>query len=258
MKKVIFILMTIFFASMLVYSIVHIVFWFKDNKHINDLTNEIYKDAYDYTITVEKDDKNDKTSETKNTIVEKTINLELLKKKNSDTKGWIEVKGTNINYPFVQSKDNKYYLTHSFDKKYTDAGWVFLDYRNNIDELDKNTVIYGHARKDKSMFGTLKYTLDKSWYNKKSNQIIKVTTDKYNLEFQVFSTYHIKTEDYYIQTSFENDEAFKSFLDKIKKRSTYRYNVDLNEKDYILTLSTCYNNEQKVVLHAKLIKKEIK
>ncbi|UKI57499.1 MAG: hypothetical protein L6V81_09305 [Clostridium sp.] len=38
-------------------------------------------------------------------------------KQNSDTKGWIQVNGTNINYPFVQSNDNAYYLNHSFTKK---------------------------------------------------------------------------------------------------------------------------------------------
>ena len=49
-----------------------------------------------------------------------------LKKTNSDTVGWIQVPGTNVNYPFVQSGDNKYYLTHSFKKTINDAGWVFL------------------------------------------------------------------------------------------------------------------------------------
>ena len=63
-----------------------------------------------------------------------------LKKVNSDVKGWIQVNGTNINYPFVQTKDTKFYLNHSFDKKYNDAGWVFLDYRNNIDLSNKNNI----------------------------------------------------------------------------------------------------------------------
>ena len=68
------------------------------------------------------------------------INFNELKNINNDVKGWIKVNGTNINYPFVQSKNNKYYLTHSFDKSYNSAGWLFLDYRNN----NKNTIIYAH------------------------------------------------------------------------------------------------------------------
>ena len=35
---------------------------------------------------------------------------------NSDTSGWIQVPGTNVNYPFVKTTDNSFYLNHSFDK----------------------------------------------------------------------------------------------------------------------------------------------
>lgn len=87
------------------------------------------------------------------------VNFNDLKKTNPDIVGWIKVNGTNINYPFVQSKDNKYYLTHSFNKSYNSAGWVFLDYRNN-NTNNKNTIIYAHGRTDKTMFGTLKKVLN--------------------------------------------------------------------------------------------------
>ena len=250
MNKKLKILMTIFFASLFVYSLVHIIFWFKDNKHTNNVINDIYENVIENSIEID--------NSTKTKKEDKIINFDTLLKKNKDTKGWLEVKGTNINYPFVQSKDNKYYLTHSFDKKYTDAGWVFLDFRNNIDNPDKNTIIYGHARKDKTMFGTLKNTLKKDWYNNKENQIIKMITPKYILEYQVFSTYHIKTEDYYIQTNFNSDKEFEKFLTTIKNRSTHNYKVNLNKDDYILTLSSCYLENEKIVLHAKQIKKEIR
>ena len=250
MNKKLKILMTIFFASLFVYSLVHIIFWFKDNKHTNNVINDIYENVIENSIEID--------NSTKTKKEDKIINFDTLLKKNKDTKGWLEVKGTNINYPFVQSKDNKYYLTHSFDKKYTDAGWVFLDFRNNIDNPNKNTIIYGHARKDKTMFGTLKNTLKKDWYNNKENQIIKMITPKYTLEYQVFSTYHIKTEDYYIQTNFNSDKEFEKFLTTIKNRSTHNYKVNLNKDDYILTLSSCYLENEKIVLHAKQIKKEIR
>ena len=250
MNKKLMILMTIFFAFLFVYSLVHIIFWFKDNKHTNNVINDIYENVIENSIEID--------NSTKTKKEDKIINFNTLIKKNKDTKGWLEVKGTNINYPFVQSKDNKYYLTHSFDKKYTDAGWVFLDFRNNIDNPDKNTIIYGHARKDKTMFGTLKNTLKKDWYSNKENQIIKITTPKYNIEYQVFSTYHIKTEDYYIQTNFNSDKEFEKFLTTIKNRSTHNYKVNLNKDDYILTLSSCYLENEKIVLHAKQIKKEIR
>ena len=105
------------------------------------------------------------------------VDFNELKKINSNTKGWIQVNGTNINYPFVQAKDNKFYLTHSFDKSYNSAGWVFLDYRNNINELSKNTIIYAHGRLDTTMFGSLKNILKSGWLNNSNNHVVKLSTE---------------------------------------------------------------------------------
>ena len=87
------------------------------------------------------------------------VDFNELKKINSSTKGWIQVNGTNINYPFVQSIDNDYYLNHTFNRTINQAGWVFLDYRNDINNLSKNTILYAHGRLDKTMFGSLKNIL---------------------------------------------------------------------------------------------------
>ena len=85
---------------------------------------------------------------------------------NSDVVGWIQVAGTNINYPIVQSNDNDFYLNHSFDKSINGAGWVFMDYRNNPSSFDKNTIIYAHSRVDGSMFHTLRNVVKESWFKK--------------------------------------------------------------------------------------------
>lgn len=177
-----------------------------------------------------------------------------LKKKNSDTKGWLQVKGTNINYPFVQTSDNDYYLTHSFNKKYNDAGWVFMDYRNNASSFDKNTILYAHGRLDGTMFSSLKNILKSSWYDNKDNHIIRLSTETENTLWQVFSVYRIPTTSDYIAVNFRSDAEYLNLLNTLKERSNFEFNTTLNENDKILTLSTCYNDEDKVVMHAKLIK----
>lgn len=184
------------------------------------------------------------------------VDFKELKKINNQTKGWIQVNGTNINYPFVQAKDNKYYLTRSFDKSYNDAGWLFLDYRNNINNLEKNTIIYGHSRLDKTMFGTLKNILKSSWVKNTDNYIVKLSTQTHNTLWQVFSVYRIPTTSDYLQIDFETNDEFNNFANMLLKRSDYNFNTKVNENDKILTLSTCADNDKKVVLHAKLIKKE--
>ena len=185
-----------------------------------------------------------------------SVNFDDLLKINNETKGWIQVNGTNINYPFVQTSNNDYYLTHSYDKSYNQAGWVFMDYRNDTESLDKNTILYAHGMNNKTMFGSLRNILNSSWYNNTNNHIIKLSTPTENTLWQVFSVYHIETTNDYIQTEFTSDEEYQTFLDTLKGRSAVIFDTTLNTTDKILTLSTCYNKTDKVVMHAKLIKRE--
>lgn len=184
------------------------------------------------------------------------VNFDELLEINNETKGWIQVNGTNINYPFVQTSDNDYYLTHSFNKSYNQAGWVFMDYRNNTENYDKNTILYAHGMNNKTMFGSLRNILSSSWYDNTDNHIIKLSTPTENTLWQVFSVYHIETTNDYIQTRFTSDEEYLTFLNKLKDRSAVTFDTTVNANDKILTLSTCYNKTDKVVMHAKLIKKE--
>lgn len=180
-----------------------------------------------------------------------------LKRTNPDVVGWLKVNGTNINYPFVQSSDNDYYLTHSFNKSYNGGGWVFLDYRNNSTN-NKNTIIYAHGRSDKTMFGTLKNVLNNGWLNNTNNYVIKISTETENSLWQIFSVYRIPTTSDYLQTNFNDETEYQNFLDMIKDRSSHNFDTNVASTDNILTLSTCYNNSDKIVVHAKLIKKENK
>ena len=185
------------------------------------------------------------------------IDFNKLINKNPDTIGWIKVLGTDINYPVVQTNNNDFYLTHSFDKSYNKAGWIFEDYINkNLknNELDKNTIIYGHNRQNNSMFGTLSNVFKEEWLSNKENYYINFSTLNNNMVWEVFSTYTIEKEEYYIQSNFSSDEEYISFLNTIKNRSTYKYDVNISKEDKILTLSTCTNvGEGRTVLHAKLI-----
>lgn len=188
-----------------------------------------------------------------------SVDFEELKKINNDIAGWIVVNGTNINYPYVQSSDNSYYLKHSIDKSYNQAGWVFLDYRNDKDKFGKNTILYAHGRLDKTMFGSLSTALNPLWYNNVNNHIIKISTDTSNSLWKVFSVYVIKAESYYIKVNFKSDDDFGDFVNTLKERSVHDFGVDVDSSDQVLTLSTCYDmNDNRMVLHAKLIKLEEK
>ena len=198
----------------------------------------------------------------KNTMYWKYLNTPLssvdftdLKKQNNDTVGWLIVNNTNVNYPVVQTSNNDYYLTHAFDRSVNGAGWVFADFRDNFDVMSKNTVIYAHGRKDKVMFGSLTNTLSPNWYTNPDNQIIQLSTIKYNTMWQIISIYKIQAESYYITTDFSSDASFSKFAENMRGRSIYDFGVDVTKDDKLLTLSTCYNdNGIRLVVQAKLVK----
>ena len=183
--------------------------------------------------------------------------FEKLKEINTDIVGYIEVDNTNISYPVVKSSDNSYYLNHSYKKEKNNIGSIFLDYRNDLDNLSKNNIIYGHGRLDNTMFGSLNNLLDSNNLDSKESYYITLSTPKSIMTFKIFSVYTIPKEGYYIKTYFSSNKYFKEFLETIMKRSIYNFNTDVNTNDKILTLSTCKDNfGKRVVVHAKLLKKE--
>lgn len=174
---------------------------------------------------------------------------------NKDTIGWLTVNNTRIDYPVVQAKDNDYYLRRDYYQNKNRHGWIFMDYRNNPDELNENTIIYGHNLANQTMFGTLRYALNSYWYKKSANQIITFNTPNENMKFQIFSIYTIPTTNDYLDITFPTTDAYQSYIDLVKGRSIYDFNIEVTTGDKILTLSTCANgNDKRLVIHAKLIK----
>lgn len=238
MKKIgtfLVVIIILVLVGVLAYSTVNILSWVDDNKKTDELIKEV-QEIKPSGIEVGSADNG----------------FDRLKKINNETVGWIEIKGTNVNYPVVKHKDNSYYLTHSFDRSYNDAGWIFLDYRNNLNELLKNTIIYAHGRIDGSMFGSLKFLLNDDYYKNREHKVYLYTPEK-DYVFEVFSFYVIETTNDYLKVDFNSSGDFLDFTNTLKKRSNYNFNIDILENDKIITLSTCYNNHEKLVLHAKLI-----
>lgn len=108
------------------------------------------------------------------------------------------------------------------------------------------------------MFGSLSKVFRSERHTNKDNHIIRISTETENTLWQIFSVYKIEEESYYITTEFRNDEKYMEFLNTLESRSLYDFNTTLSSEDRILTLSTCYDDILRTVVHAKLIKRSIK
>ena len=194
-----------------------------------DLQKEVTKD-----VVVEND------SSGKDTY---TLDFSSLKQINSDTIGWLEIKDTSINYPLVQTSNNSYYLTHSFDKSNNINGWVFVNYINSSDFSDQNTTIFAHD----SLFKPLQNIYNKK--NKDNFNIYIYLEDKV-YTYEVFSLYI--TDSYNVEIL--RNTLSESIIKQAIEKSSYDYNIDVDENDQILTLSTCFNEGKKrVIVHARKI-----
>ena len=238
LKKIPFTILLLILSFIIIFTGIKIINWIYENIHNKNIISDISN-----TVTI---------NDNMNDVNKYNIDFKSLKQKNSDTIAWLKVNGTDIEYPIVKTIDNDFYMTHSFDKSYNSSGWAFMDYRNRCDGTDKNMVIYGHNRRDGSIFGTLQNILTEDWQKDPQNFKIPFITENEKTEYQVFSVYEIEREDYYITTDFENDRQFQSFIDKIKSRSEIDFGIEVTANDNILTLSTCANDSRyRVVLHAK-------
>lgn len=178
-----------------------------------------------------------------------THGLKALIAQNADTKGWITIPGTNIDYPVVQAKDNEKYLKHDFYGKDNRDGAIFMDYRCKTDPFSTSTIIYGHNMKDGQMFAELeKYERRSdndyiSFYNK--NPLIKLETLKGENVFKIFavlvtaSSEKYKGALYYLDTDFSSDTEFDKFIEDVNKRSFIKTDIEVKPTDKIITLSTC-------------------
>lgn len=256
-KRIVLSVLFIIFFCCMIFSLIKIISWVIDNINTNNEIRNVQDQVVqsetsdDQAVEVYGDSKYNK---------EKFLNVSFsnLKNINNEVSGWVKVLGTNIDYPFVRHNNNSYYLNHSFNKSYNEAGWVFLDYRCDVKLEDQNTILYAHGRVDGTMFGSLKDTLSKKWLNDDSNFLVKVSTPYSNNIYEVFSIYHIETTDDYIDINYKTDANFLNFIKLIKNRSVYDFSVNVSSSDKIITLSTCYSNSEKMVLHAKLIKRQIR
>ncbi len=196
----------------------------------------------------------EKTEEEKKAINEEVAGVYNI---NPDTVAWLKVPGTNIDYPIVKTVDNSFYLKHNIYFEEDNNGWVFMDYRNNVEELSDNIIIYAHNRYYNGiMFGTLQYTLRSTWYNNPDNYIITLDTLYETLQYKVFSVYKIATTNDYMRTIFNGDEDRLEFYNMLKDRSIHNFDVELKGSDKILTMSTCADDYNRYVVHAVLLQEE--
>lgn len=170
-----------------------------------------------------------------------------LKAVNSQVVGWIQIPGSQINYPVYQTTDNEYYLHTNAKGEWSIGGQIFMDYENNPNGLiDQQTILYGHHMRNGSMFQFIGALNDQSTFNKVETIWYLTPTQTYELE-PVF-TYHTDEDDDEVrQFNFTSVDEFRSYLkDRLSRAVSSRSDAAdvISRADHVLTLFTCNYTDQ--------------
>jgi len=170
---------------------------------------------------------------------------------NSDYVGWIIIPGTKINYPFVLGDDNTFYLTHNFQKRPLKHGAIFMDYRNKADFSDRHIVLYGHAMRDQSMFGSIDQYKNRSFYE--NHSLIEIRLKNETRIYKIFSAYQVDASITRLNIP-ANDRNINSLIELFRSRSIFETNTDFRNVDHILTLVSCTDDVSngRIIVHAIL------
>lgn len=245
-NKLIYNIIIIICIIVILFSAYNITLWLIENNNNNSLISDIQSDT---NITEEIIMINNEP------ITKNHYDFSELLNKNSQTVGWISVPNTNINYPVVQNTDNDYYLNHSFNKSSNSAGWIFADYTCDCIN-SKNVILYGHNRKDKSMFGSLKNVLDDDWRANSSNLYINFSNLNESHVYKIFSVFvcNDTNVDSYLKINFKTDTELKNYVQKLKNISSYKFDTDVENPQKIITLYTCHGlNNQRLIVCATMV-----
>lgn len=156
---------------------------------------------------------------------------------NEDVVGWIRFESLDISYPIMRGEDNDYYLRHTTNRTENNAGSIFMDYLNAPDFSDKNTFVYGHNMKNKSMFGLLNNYSEEQYY--REHPYFWIYTPQGAARYQIFSCYVGSAAGDSYQVGFGENEEFEAYLGRLQELSAYDTGVSVAKEDEIVSLSTC-------------------
>ena len=166
---------------------------------------------------------------------------------NPDMVGWIQIEGTSIDYPVMQTPaDPNYYLKHDFEKRYTDYGCPFMQADCDAIAPSDNLIIYGHNMKDGSMFADLAKYRSKDF--RQAHKIVRFDTALGSSAYEIFAVIHTTVQadtadafPFYWFVDAASPEEFADYVSACKAQALYDTGISAEYGDKLLTLSTCDN-----------------
>ncbi len=165
---------------------------------------------------------------------------------NSEFIGWVQIDGTDIDYPVMQTTDNEKYLKTDFYGNYHRLGTVFADYRATISEdgNSDNIVIYGHSANNGEFFSPIRKYKSLDYYQE--HPIIHFDTLYKEADYVILAAFMVDAADttetafaYHDVHDFATQEEYDAFFEQVNLRSYFQTDIPHTIDDQYITLSTC-------------------
>ena len=162
---------------------------------------------------------------------------------NRDMVGWIQIDGTAIDYPVVQTPDKpNFYLRRNFYKENATCGTIYVREACNVNQPSDNVTVYGHNMRNGTMFADLhKYEKKSFW---EDHRYVNFDTLHEYRTYEIFAI--IKTTadltkgfSYHVYDTFATEKAFNEYVSTCQNLSLYDTGIEPVFGDKLLTLSTC-------------------
>lgn len=161
-----------------------------------------------------------------------------LKAQNNDVAGWVTVYGTGVDYPVLRTDNNDKYLRTDPLGNYSLSGSIFIDYKNQADFSDFNTVIYGHHMAYHVMFGDIGNFINEDYFNSHPYGNLYYAGKDHGIAFFAFLAVDVYQTGVYRIAVSETDR--ESYLEELRQTSLYtRPEIGVSPDDRIVLLSTC-------------------
>lgn len=175
---------------------------------------------------------------------------------NPDAYAWVTVEGTKIDYPILQHPtDDSYYLSHDAEGQETYYGAIFTEKVNTRTFEDPVTIIYGHAMRDGSMFGSLDDLADPARFEKVQTVTIRTNSQEYS--YHIVAAYSFHDDHLYHSYGLGDKEQVEEYVKQLESRAQeyggfYRPIAFDVTKDRLVILSTCdvASDGMRFVVHA--------
>ena len=165
-----------------------------------------------------------------------SVDFDTLYKENSDIIAWIYSKDTPINNPIVKADDNSFYLRRDINGKYSIAGTLFMDYRNESDFSDNNTIIYGHNMNNDTMFGSITEYRKQEYFENHPKMYILTPQKEYKVKLIAGATVESTAHFYDLPLG---DDRKEKFITELIGKSTFDTEYNYSSLDRYIILSTC-------------------